>query len=96
VNWNNPGGTVLDYVQLGSTLINDHNGGWNDPSSPSEFAESGGEWTWTSSNNSRRITNHTTKWLEIDFDPDDPMTGANSIEVTFGGPINCYLDSSLP
>jgi hypothetical protein len=96
VNWNNPGGTVLDYVQLGGTFIQDHNGGWNDPSSPSEFAESGGEWTWTSDNSDRTINNGGNQWLEIDFDPDDPMTGANSIEATFGGPVNCYLDSSIP
>ncbi len=32
----------------------------------------------------------------IDFDPDDPLTGSNSIKVTFDGTANCYIESSIP
>jgi len=96
VTWNNPGGTGLDFIELDGNPIHDSSGGWTDPNSPSEFAESGGEWTWTSANGPRTINNGGNEWLDIDFDPDDPMTGANSITVTFDGPINCFLEDSIP
>jgi len=96
VTWNNPGGTELDFIELGGNPIHDSTGGWTDPNSPSEFAESGGEWSWDSGNGPRTISAGGNEWLEINFDPDDPMTGTNSIEVTFGGPVNCYLQDSIP
>lgn len=94
VNWNNPGGLTLDSVELnGSTIYS----GGPDSSSPSEFAETGAELDWDSgTTGARTISSGGNEWLVIDFTPDNPLMGSNSIKVTFGGTANCYIESSIP
>jgi hypothetical protein len=94
VNWNNPGGLALASVELGGSTI--YSGG-PDSSSPSEFAETGAELDWNSgTTGARTISSGGVEWLIIDFEPDDPLTGSNSIKVTFDGTANCYIESAIP
>jgi hypothetical protein len=94
VNWDDLGGLTLALVELGgefsgSTIYS----GSPDPSSPSEFAETGAELDWDSgTTGARTINSGGAEWLVIDFNPDNPVTGTNSIKVTFDLPANCSLN----
>jgi hypothetical protein len=94
VDWNDPGTLALATVELGGSTIYS---GSPDPSPLSEFAETGAELDWDSgTTGARTISSGGDEWLIIDFEPDDPLTGSNSIKVTFGGTANCYIESSIP
>ncbi len=94
VNWNNPGGLALASVEFGGSVIYS---GSSDSSSPSEFAVTGAELDWDSgTTGARSISSGGNEWLIIDFNPDNPLTGSNSIRVTFEAPANCFIESNIP
>jgi hypothetical protein len=85
----------LDYVRLDETHIWGSNGDGHDNSPPSDFASSGSEFDWHSSNSDRRIDSGNTDTLLFAFSPSgDLPDGLYALRVTFGGSANCYIDIS--
>jgi hypothetical protein len=94
-DWQDAGPTQLDYVRLDETHIWGSNGDGHDNSPPSDFASSGSEFDWHSSNSDRRIDSGNTDTLLFAFSPSgDLPDGLYALRVTFGGSANCYIDIS--
>jgi hypothetical protein len=67
-----------------------------DDTPPSDFAISGSEFIWDSSDGARTINTGGTKTLLVNFDPDVDLPAGNyALRVTFGGLANCYIDTSI-
>jgi Predicted solute binding protein len=99
LDWQDAGPTKLDFIRLGGTYIWDINGNLFDDTPPSDFAVSGSEFSWDSSNGARTINagSGNMKTLLINFDPDtDPLpAGLYILRVTFGLSANCYIETSI-
>jgi hypothetical protein len=99
LDWQDAGPTKLDFIQLGGTYIWDINGNLFDDTPPSDFAVSGSEFSWDSSNGARTINagSGNMKTLLINFDPvTDPLpAGLYILRVTFGLSANCYIETSI-
>ncbi len=95
MNWNDPGTLALATVELdGSTIISR---GARILPHRANLLKQARNWTGILAPLvARTISSGGEEWLIIDFEPDDPLTGSNSIKVTFGGTANCYIESAIP
>jgi hypothetical protein len=98
LDWQDAGPTRLDFVRLGGSYIWDTIDNLYDDNPPSDFAVSGSEFSWDSSNGARTInTGGSMKTLLIYFFPDtEPLpAGLYTLRVTFGLSANCYIETSI-
>jgi len=97
LDWPDAGPARLDFIRLGGTYIWDSQGNLYDNNPPSDFAVSGSEFTWDSSNGARSINSGGLKTLLVNFDPDtDPLAaGLYALRVTFSPSANCYIETSI-